>query len=369
MQNRVTLKDIATALNVSTTTVSKALNGDSKISAETQDLVRKRAQEMGYTPNHLARAMSFKGAKIGAIFIRHPYEYTLQIEYGCYQALQEIADYNISLIAKYASNILAEDEIASALLELIEENVDGIVLFGISHHNFRFDDIFKEIRAKKIPFIITTGCSTPNPSLGQINMDVDIVSRIAAQFLAIALPPKAPVVLLSGVTEVSHTYQSSLVFMQAVYEQGLTFLGSHSTNDDEHIAYYITEKLLSSKPEIRGIYVNHFNSISVCKCLQDHNRTDIVVVGHDLFPELADQLEAGALDATIFSDPCEIGKRAISRIVSSLLGDANPNVYFTDLIPPILVIKANLPCYRDYVNTFRRISPTGTFPEKFEGRN
>ena len=369
MQNRVTLKDIAAALNVSTTTVSKALNGDSKISAETQDLVRKRAREMGYTPNYLARAMSYKGAKIGVIFIRHPYEYNLQIEYGCYQALQELADYNISLVAKYASDILAEDEIASALLELIEEKVDGIVLFGISHHSYRFVDIFKEIQKKKIPFIIATGCSTSNPSLGQINMDANIVGRIAAQFLAIALPPKAPVVLLSGVNEVSHTDQSSLPFMQAAYEQGLTFLGAHSTNDDEHIAYCITEKLLNSRSEIRGIYVNHFNSISVCKCLQDHNRNDIVVVSHDLFPELADQLEAGTLDATIFSNPCEIGKRAISRIVSSLLGEVDPNGYFTDVIPPILVIKANLPCYADFVNTFRKISPTGTFPEKFEDQN
>ncbi len=53
----VTLKQIANACNVSTATVSKALNYASDIGAETAECIRKTARNMGYFPNATARAL------------------------------------------------------------------------------------------------------------------------------------------------------------------------------------------------------------------------------------------------------------------------------------------------------------------------
>jgi DNA-binding LacI/PurR family transcriptional regulator len=52
-----TIKDVAKALNISITTVSRALDGYDDVARETQELVLRTAQEMGYTPNRAARQL------------------------------------------------------------------------------------------------------------------------------------------------------------------------------------------------------------------------------------------------------------------------------------------------------------------------
>ena len=65
----ITLKDIAKECNVSFSTVSKALKGDSEISLETQKLVQDMAKKMGYHPNLAARTLRTKRTyDLGVIF-------------------------------------------------------------------------------------------------------------------------------------------------------------------------------------------------------------------------------------------------------------------------------------------------------------
>ncbi len=55
MKKGVTLKDIAKRLNMSISTVSKALSKDTSISTLTKERVHKQAQEWNYIPNESAR--------------------------------------------------------------------------------------------------------------------------------------------------------------------------------------------------------------------------------------------------------------------------------------------------------------------------
>ncbi len=65
----VSLKDIARRCGVSVATVSKALNDQSDIGAETKELVRQAARDMGYSPNSAARSLKMsKTDNIGVLF-------------------------------------------------------------------------------------------------------------------------------------------------------------------------------------------------------------------------------------------------------------------------------------------------------------
>src|SRR5437762_2827499 len=55
MKKGVTLKDIATRLNMSISTVSKALSGDASISELTKQRVIKLSSDWNYVPNEAAR--------------------------------------------------------------------------------------------------------------------------------------------------------------------------------------------------------------------------------------------------------------------------------------------------------------------------
>ena len=50
----ITIHDIAKVLNVSASTVSRALNNNSRISKKTRELIQLKAIEMGYRPNVIA---------------------------------------------------------------------------------------------------------------------------------------------------------------------------------------------------------------------------------------------------------------------------------------------------------------------------
>ncbi len=69
LKKRPTLKDIANALNVSTTTVSRALNNKEDISKEMREKVREVAKMLDYKPNALARSLRQKSSNkvIGVI--------------------------------------------------------------------------------------------------------------------------------------------------------------------------------------------------------------------------------------------------------------------------------------------------------------
>ncbi len=57
MAKRITIKDIAKALNTNSSTVSRALNDSPLISDQTKALVKQKAAELGYFPNSIARQL------------------------------------------------------------------------------------------------------------------------------------------------------------------------------------------------------------------------------------------------------------------------------------------------------------------------
>lgn len=66
----VSMKDISIICGVSVATVSKALSGQSDISKETKEYVRKVANELGYHPNSAARALKTNRTyNIGVLFV------------------------------------------------------------------------------------------------------------------------------------------------------------------------------------------------------------------------------------------------------------------------------------------------------------
>jgi DNA-binding LacI/PurR family transcriptional regulator len=67
--SKVTLKTLATALNLDISSVSKALNNKEDIGEETRERVKKMALELGYSPNLLAKGLSQKRTNMIGVMI------------------------------------------------------------------------------------------------------------------------------------------------------------------------------------------------------------------------------------------------------------------------------------------------------------
>lgn len=101
----VTINDIAIQCGVSRASVSKALNGHTDIGAETAELIRKTAKEMGYLPNATARALKLgRSHNIGVLFVDATasgltHEYFSRI-LECLKNEAEKKGYDITFISK-----------------------------------------------------------------------------------------------------------------------------------------------------------------------------------------------------------------------------------------------------------------------------
>lgn len=68
-RNRTTISDIAKALDVTSSTVSRALNDHPGISLATKKLVLEKAKQLDYRPNHLAAALRNGRSKVIGVII------------------------------------------------------------------------------------------------------------------------------------------------------------------------------------------------------------------------------------------------------------------------------------------------------------
>lgn len=124
MAAKITLKDLARLLNVSVSTVSKALNDNPEISAGTRQKIKELAESYGYIPNNIAQSLKSKSTKtIGVIIPAILLEFFSKVLYGIeIEATQRGYKMIICL-----SNELQQKE-SDSIDAFINGSVDGIIL-------------------------------------------------------------------------------------------------------------------------------------------------------------------------------------------------------------------------------------------------
>jgi len=145
---KTTLKDIANILNISTAAVSKAMQGNSRISDKTKQAVKRVAIELNYQPNHLASALrKGKSNLVGVIVPRTNSNFFSSV----IQSIEEVLNNNGYQIIITHSNESYKKE-CSNIDTLLFTQVDGIIA---SMANETVDlSYFEKIKSKGIPLIL-----------------------------------------------------------------------------------------------------------------------------------------------------------------------------------------------------------------------
>lgn len=145
--DQVTLKDIAKRLNVSPSTVSRALKNNPEIGAATREAVMKLAKEMNYQPN--AVALSLRKRKTFTIGVIVP-EIIHYFFSSVISGIEDVAYSNGYQVILCQSNEKYDHEVRN-IKTLARSQVDGI-LISYSKETMNFDHIV-EIRGKGIPVV------------------------------------------------------------------------------------------------------------------------------------------------------------------------------------------------------------------------
>lgn len=148
MTKKTTIYDIAEKLNITAATVSRALNGNSKISEATRQLVNDTAKEMNYEQNKLALALkSGKSFNIGVIVPRIDSNFFASVIRGIEEELYPHG-YHVIICQTHDQENLEIENINS----LLNAQVDGI-LMSISNAKLETNEHFQKLLRKGVPLI------------------------------------------------------------------------------------------------------------------------------------------------------------------------------------------------------------------------
>jgi LacI family transcriptional regulator len=147
-KKRTTIHDIAKELDVTASTVSRALKDHARISDSTKASVREMAKKLNYQPNNIAAALrNGKSNIIGIIVPRTDRSFFASVVRGVEEIVSK-AGYNV--IISQSNDSTSKEK--SNITALLQARVDGILAsYAIRTENFEH---YQEIANRGVPLIL-----------------------------------------------------------------------------------------------------------------------------------------------------------------------------------------------------------------------
>ena len=244
----ITLKEIATTLGISITTVSKALKDYSDVSEKTKKAVKELAQNLNYTPNSFAVNLRTKESKtIGLIIPEVVHHFFSNVINGIIHEAEKKG----YLVIILQSNESKQMEINQVDL-LVNKRVDGILLSLSNESND--DHHLKEIQRKKIPFVMFDKISK------LINCSKVIINDQKAAFEATEhLINKGCVKIahIRGPLNPQNSIDRYLGYKKALEKNGIEYnpkLVYTCENSSFEEGYNFCKQIIDEHPDVDGIF-------------------------------------------------------------------------------------------------------------------
>ena len=261
MNSQVTIKDIAKALGISASTVSRALKDHPDISRDTKDAVNELAKKLHYKPN--AVALSLKSSKTNTIGVIIP-ELVHYFFSSVISGIEDVAydaGYNVMICQ---SNEKYEREIINAQA-LLSNRVEG-ALISISKETMDYDHL-QTIEESGIPIVFFDRVPAGFDS------DSVIIDDKRAAFNAVTH------LIESGCKRIAHLAASSSLeigryrmegYKEALLKHNMPYLEDYVIIADSFdLASVATRKLIQLPSPPDGIFaVNDLTAVGAMKTLQ-----------------------------------------------------------------------------------------------------
>ncbi len=282
----ITIKDIAKSCGVSVSTVSRALNDNAEINAETKAKIMQVVRETGFVPNNSARNLKRTDTNNIAVLVKgitNPF-FSSMIKIMEEQIHKKKFSFVLHHVDEY------EDEVDVAVELIKEKRLKGIVFLG--GHFFHSADKFEQI---SVPFVFSTVGAKPD------SMDKAVYSNIAVD------DKEASKKMVSYLTDLGHKniavitpeqgertigYQRLQGYKEALKEKKIACKEELICNVCPELDLYsmengydTTKKLIESGTKFTAIFaMSDSLAIGACRALKDAGLRipeDVSVAGYD----------------------------------------------------------------------------------------
>lgn len=307
MPKKVSVKDIAKELNISLSTVHKALTGKSGISEAKREEVVETAKRMGYVVNSVAQTLARKDINIGIAMPSKWNDYFFDMKKGMERQIQNLQEYKVRSVFCFLSSDLAEEK-SRFLNWLKEEKIDALI-YCPSMYYFG-ESFFGKIKKMGIPVFFAGDGNESADNVSTIATDAKLCGRLAADFLHCIHQDNLKAAVLTGSLKVKPHKTKTEAFYERVINSGGRIIGVYETEDDDKKALECMDKVCALGAN--AVYVSTATSLSVCKYIEETGlEKKISLVCTDFFDELNYYMKKNIVKATIYQNQETVGSRAI----------------------------------------------------------
>lgn len=330
----VTLKHLAEQLNVSVSTVSKALHDSEEISPDTIERVKALAQYLNYKPNRLA--VSLKSSKTNTIGVIIPNILNHFFAKALYAIEKEASKYGYSIITCMTNEDLKKENDSLQLLS--NGSVDGFIMSiaeetQISGDHSHIENILKQ----DIPIVLFDRISE-NIDCNKVVLD-DFQAGYEAT-LHLLNEGRKNIVAITDIEELSVGKQRMNGYKKALED----FIGYHNeprildVGKGRSMDMEI-ERILKTSIAVDGVIsvdnVSGVVALNQAKKLGINVPRDLSIIAFsddNILPFSEPKL------STLSQHTTDIGKTSVNLLISNLKHPKNIN-YHTEVIQPHLILR------------------------------
>jgi LacI family transcriptional regulator len=327
------LSDLAKALNLSTTTVSRALAGYSDVSPTTRARVEAAARRLGYKPNPVAR--SLRTGRAGAVGVALPTDPGRFDDPFFLQFLaamgRKFAAAEIDLLVTAARP--GEEEIKVYRRLIDHRRVDGIVIARTRRHDPRIEFL----QSRGFPFVAHGRTETDKP---YAHVDVDGVAAFEAATRRLAAFGHRNIALVNAPDIYMFAHFREEGWRRALDQLGLPLGPIRAAEPTEENGHRLTRELLASPDRPTAflcatdrLAVGALHAIAAAGLRAGR---DVSVIGYDDLP-MATYTDPPL--TTIRQPLAEAGDRTVDILIELMAG-ADPAAY-AELLEARLVARAS----------------------------
>lgn len=307
----VTIKEVAKAAGVSQGTVSKALNDRKDVGEQLKKKIKKIAEDMGYTPNPIARRLSTSRSYTIGIFILSRNNIKLPENFGVYfldGIAEEASKNDYDLLFFTITSAMNQNKSYIKLCK--ERKVDGAIFIGIAQDNSQM----KEISHSSIPVVMIDAHLSGENIMSVLSDNRDGI-RKGLDYLFENDFKNIFFISSSNFSAVSkERYDAYVEYMKEknIYDKNKIYIGDFTSES----GYKIAEEIIKKGEIPEAVFAcGDYMALGAIKAFKDYDYKipeDISVIGFD------NVLSSAYSDpplTTVAQDGFEIGKEAVRSLL------------------------------------------------------
>ena len=336
--SKVTIYDIAKAMNVTASTVNRAINGKPGVGEQKRQQILDYAKKAGYKVNQAAKSMN-RTLKFAFVSRQTIGVFDRQIIEGVKAAHSELEGYNVSLDIHTAKT---SREYLGIMTNLKESDYSAVITPPVLSEGI--NDVCAGLMDAGIPVATVVSDVDPDCRLFSVHLNGFIAGSTAAELLHLSGCSRAA--YFCGNPDVTIHREMIDGFQHFSEAHGIHIASIYNDNADPETACENCRRMLADHSDIQGVFVGTANSVPICEEIVASKR-DIRIISMDVFREITAYIKRGVISASLYQQPMGQGYKAVRSMYRYLQENTTPADV---IIQPEIVLQSNVGQYKDYFN-------------------